>query len=91
MSEQRGRIRIAVPEDRNPDGTIARWTAEADLVPGTPYTYSTIGVSVYVDWGDGIERRDYSYPPLKEAIDAAFSDFRRAAAASPTPDTPEVE
>jgi hypothetical protein len=44
------RVRICVPEDHAPDGTIARWTADATAPVGYPYTYSTIGVSVYVDF-----------------------------------------
>ena len=44
------RVRIAVPEDHAPDDTVARWTADASAPVGYPYTYSTIGVSVYVDF-----------------------------------------
>ena len=57
------RVRIAVPEDHAPDGTVARWTADASAPVGYPYTYSTIGVSVYVDFAgddeDTPEKRGY--------------------------------
>lgn len=44
LDELRGYIRIRTPDD--PDG----WTAQGDLIPGMPYTYTSSGVAVYIDW-----------------------------------------